>query len=298
MPTFSQAARESVDQNASSNSSDSVSRWHARLLLQFDYMGHRTVVRKQHHGPLTVQRPFYPEHKSVCHVYLLHPPAGLVGGDVIELQCRTAPGANALITTPGAGKFYRSGHAALQDYCFELQQGSCMEWLPQENIFYDASQAQIKTCFDLEDQAKLVAWDISILGRPAAREGFIHGKLHQSLEIRRNGRPLYLDRARWFGNRDYMVSKYGLQDCSCIATMVVVHDPNLEDRDQWIRRIRAAVQPLSSELFSVTPLRDLVVCRFLGASAQRAKTLFTTAWAIIRPPWLGREACPPRIWNT
>ena len=84
------------------------SSWHARLELGFRDSGTRTVLaHRRHIGPLMVQRPFYPE-GSICHVYLLHPPGGLVGGDSLTVDVDVAGGARALVTTPAAGKFYRS----------------------------------------------------------------------------------------------------------------------------------------------------------------------------------------------
>ena len=55
--------------------------WQARLDLEFALSQQKTVISKRRHsGPLTIQRPFYPE-GDVCHLYLLHPPGGVVAGD-------------------------------------------------------------------------------------------------------------------------------------------------------------------------------------------------------------------------
>ena len=71
--------------------------WKAALSLSFESGPSRTVVRREHTGPLTVQRPFYPE-GSVAHVYLLHPPGGVVGGDALTINARVSEHAAGLVT--------------------------------------------------------------------------------------------------------------------------------------------------------------------------------------------------------
>ena len=76
------------------------SSWLAQLELVYAKRHDKTVItQRQHIGPLTVQRPFYPE-AEVCHTYVLHPPGGVVGGDQLTLNVTVESGAHALITTP------------------------------------------------------------------------------------------------------------------------------------------------------------------------------------------------------
>ena len=87
--------------------------WQAKLKLSFARRQHKTILTgKQHSGPLMVQKPFYPESNGCCHVYLIHPPGGIVGGDLISFSAYLDKDSHALITTPGATKFYRQfgGH--------------------------------------------------------------------------------------------------------------------------------------------------------------------------------------------
>src|SRR5580765_6083218 len=80
--------------------------WQAELALRFAHRGARTVLASRHQrGPLMVQRPFYPEADGVCHTYVLHPPAGIVGGDQLNLSVTLEAGAHALITTPAATRW-------------------------------------------------------------------------------------------------------------------------------------------------------------------------------------------------
>ncbi|MCH2606086.1 MAG: urease accessory protein UreD, partial [Nitrospinales bacterium] len=91
--------------------------WRARLDLEFSNSNNKTILsHRKHHGPLQVQKPFYPEPNGTCHVYILHPPGGVVGGDRLNICVDVNSNAHALITTPAAGKFYRSaGPVARQE---------------------------------------------------------------------------------------------------------------------------------------------------------------------------------------
>ncbi|HEY3488167.1 MAG TPA: urease accessory protein UreD, partial [Gammaproteobacteria bacterium] len=113
--------------------------WQARLELGFERRDGKTVVaHRRHNGPLTIQKPFYPERSEICHVYLLHPPGGVAGGDALELEVAVSTGAHALITTPAAGKFYRcNDRTASLRQNLSVQAGSTLEWLPQETIVFE-----------------------------------------------------------------------------------------------------------------------------------------------------------------
>src|SRR5260221_9486759 len=81
--------------------------WRARLALDFECRAQRSVLAaRRHDGPLVVQKPLYPEGDSVCHAIVVHPPAGIAGGDELEVGMRAQAGAPVLLTTPGAGKWY------------------------------------------------------------------------------------------------------------------------------------------------------------------------------------------------
>src|SRR5262245_11582405 len=110
--------------------------WRAELALSFEHRAGRTVLAaRRHTGPLVVQKPLYPEGAGVCHAIVVHPPAGIAGGDELEISADAAPRAHALLTTPGAGRWYRSaGPWARQALAFEVGDGACVEWLPQETI--------------------------------------------------------------------------------------------------------------------------------------------------------------------
>ena len=115
-----------------------------------------------------MQRPFFPEGREVCHVYLLHPPGGIVGGDRLQVEARVGAGAHALLTTPAATKVYRSaGPAAAQEAELVVARDGVLEWLPQETIVYDGADVALATRARLERGARFLGLDLLCFGLPA-----------------------------------------------------------------------------------------------------------------------------------
>ncbi|MBW8858041.1 MAG: urease accessory protein UreD, partial [Bradyrhizobium sp.] len=108
------------------------------------------MLLDRHEGPLRVLQSLYPEGPAVCHNVLVHPPGGLVGGDVLELDATLTADTHALLTTAGATRFYRStGPLAAQTVRARLGSGARLEWLPLETIAFSGCQAASSLRFEL-----------------------------------------------------------------------------------------------------------------------------------------------------
>jgi urease accessory protein len=267
--------------------------WEAALELRFSAREGRTFLsRRWHRGPLQVQRAFYPEGADLCHVYVLHPPGGLVAGDQLSVSAHVDGGARALCTTPAAGKVYRAGEGrapAAQRHRLTVEAGGSLEWLPQETILYDGARVALETRVDLEEGAAFLGWELLCLGRPAAGERFTRGSCRQRLELWRRGRPLCLERSRLDGGSPVLDAAWGLAGAAVTGTLLATPAPPVE-------LVRAALS--GSDLTSASVVGDVLVCRYLGPSAERARDHFIRLWALLRPTLLGRAATAPRIWRT
>ena len=280
--------------------------WQAHLTLGFQRRGPRTLLGQcVHQGPLQVQRPFYPEGETVCHVALLHPPGGVVGGDQLRLEARLETDAHALITTPAAGKFYRSaGPLARQIHQLYVAPGAVLEWLPQETIIYNAARLHAQTRIDVQGDGAFLGGEILCLGRPAAGEVFTAGECWQTLELYRDGLPLYREAGRYLGGDPLLSAAWGLQGQPVIANLLVAPSPTrlAEAGPGLVEAIRAgwkhAAAPDQQESLAVTALDGVLICRYLGPSTGRAKRCLTLAWSLLRPGLFNRPACPSRFWNT
>ena len=91
--------------------------WEARLNLHYLRAGARTVLhRKEHSGPLVVQKALYPDGDAVCDTLIVHPPGCIAGGDPLAISVALDAGAEVLFTTPGATRWYRSTGAVARQH--------------------------------------------------------------------------------------------------------------------------------------------------------------------------------------
>ena len=269
--------------------------WHAELHLGFARSGERTVLREnRHHGPLRVQKALYPEGEAVCQTILLHPPSGIAGGDQLHISVTAAAGAHAQITTPGAGKWYRSGgQDAAQRIDLKVEEGATLEWLPQETIVFDGARARMETRVSLATDSRFISWDIVCLGRAASGERFEHGKFDLFYRVDRNDCPVWIERGGFAGNDAMLHSPAGWAGATVSSTLLAAfpHTPEL------VAACRA-ISPVDAANHALTALPGLLVARYLGNSSEAARLWFAALWAIIRPVCCGRPAITPRIWNT
>lgn len=269
--------------------------WRAELELGFARSGAKTVLaRRCHDGPLVVQKPLYPEGESVCHAIVVHPPGGIAGGDELSIAIGVDAGAQALLTTPGAGKWYRSaGAQARQTVTMDIATGATLEWLPQESIVFDGARASLSIEARLAGDAGYIGWDIVCLGRTGSGERFTRGECRFSASLLRDGRPLWLERGRIEGGGRLMHSPAGLAGQPVFGTLAAAF-PALGRAELEACR---AVSPQEGR-GATTLLPGVLLARYLGASTESARRWFTALWRILRPACAGRVAVEPRIWRT
>lgn len=265
--------------------------WHASLSLEFRLRDGRTVLARRHRGPLQVQKALYPEGEALCHTVLIHPPGGIAGGDALEIAATAHDGAGALVTTPGATKWYKAnGRQASQRVTMRV--GGALEWLPQETIVFDQADVRSELLVDVADDAATIGWDIVALGRSAAGEAFTKGRFAQTIRLADAGRLEWIERTRLDGGDALLDSPVGLAGRRVFGCLWAV-GPRWRDDDLEALRERL---PAEAPITRLAP--RLLVARVLATGTQAARCLLEAVWRELRPRVLGRAAVAPRIWAT
>lgn len=277
-------------------SGDAGGGWRAQLRLHYSRDDERTIAHDSHQGPLRVLQRLYPEGPGICHHVIVHPPGGVVGGDRLEVNARLDAGTHAVITTPGATRFYRStGVPAVQQVRLQLAGGARIEWLPLEAIAHRGCIAESQLTLELADGAEAIGWDILALGLPAAGEDFDSGSFLQHLEIP----GVWLERGRVRGSDALLLeSPLGWAGHAVLGTLWwAAGSPIGSERRQAL--LEGALGLIDSAQAGVTmPNPQTVVLRVLAARVEPAMRLMQAVRAAWRHSAWGLAAEPPRVWRT
>ena len=267
------------------------SAWQASLRLRFaDDGGVTRLLERRHSGPLRVQKALYPEGPAICHAIVVHPPGGVVGGDTLAIDAAVGEGAHALLTTPGAGKWYRAnGKLSQQSVSLRADAGAALEWLPQETIFFDDAAVRLDHSVDLAAGARYIGAEILCFGRRASGEVFSRGVIKQHTRIRSGGKLVWWEQGAIHPGAP-MRSRFGLDGASVCATLIGVGAP-------LPAALLAAIRALDPDL-AASQVKTVFVARWLGDDSEAARRIMIAAWQLLRPHLMGCAGHVPRIWET
>ena len=273
--------------------------WNAELALDYTWQDDRTVAHFRHSGPLRILQSLYPEGNAICHNVIVHPPGGLVGGDLLDMRFAAGPGSHGLLTTPGATRFYRSaGDQALQRVHLRLEAGARMEWLPLEAICHSGCLAENHLTMEMAGGAELMGWDVTAFGLPAAGAPFAAGSFCQHIAVP----GVWLERGRIAASDKLLMdSPLGLAGQRCMASLFFVAGNKLERhrRQQALDAARAIIEAhaLRDTAGATSPDGQVVVVRVLAPMVEPAMALLRLVWQAWRGHFWQLASVTPRIWS-
>jgi urease accessory protein len=283
--------------------------WFAKLALDFSYTELGTqLIRTRRNGPLTVQKAFYPEGRDCAHIYLLHPPAGIVSGDELHVEINLEDKAHTLVTTPGANRFYRARTDAnigiskqVQVTTLNVKKQAKCENFPQETIVYNGADGFNTVDIYLTEQSVYFGWDITCMGLPSAEQFFTQGHYSQLNRVFVDDILQYHDRIALSDKNNVLHNLSGLAGNSVFGTFLV-YAPQQLNKSQLKKIIEemrdVIVNNKAQKHISITDIDGLLVIRYLGHHAEQCKKYFLLLWQVVRPLTVEKKATQPRIWYT
>lgn len=286
--------------------------WQANLTIRLSPSKAGTYLSScVHNGPLYLQKPFYPEGPGHPHLYLLHPPAGIVSGDILSMRIYVESDASGLATTPGATVVYRArkdNPVQRQVINLELEEKAILEWFPLETIVHNDAYFDATTTITMSHNSHFSGWEITSFGLPASNKLFVKGRFRQRYRIIVDGVTQFVDNINIDdSNRDALLySKAGMQNYMvsgfCVFGPVLMPPPSEGRQEDTQLELLRQQQPVINTdkntncQISITRLGNFYVGRYLGSSAEQARKQFTQWWSLIRQEMLGLDACIPRVW--
>ena len=273
--------------------------WPAELHLRFARRETRTVLaERRHSGPLTVQKALYPEGEEVCHAVIVHPPGGIAGGDELLFEIDLEANSRAVVSTPAATKWYKAPlRQCRQQVMIRLAQGSSLDWLPQENIFFNATRVDSTFNLQVDPGATAIGWEIAVLGRQASAEQWTEGSLRCLTSIRRtDGLPLWFERLALDARDSFRNAPQGLSGYNVFGTLWAIGADCTD----------TLAEELTSNLPFKTELRAGATClpggilliRALANAVEPLREMMVDCWLRLRPQVHGLQSHRLRLWAT
>jgi urease accessory protein len=273
--------------------------WHARLELDYRRDHARTVARHSHEGPLRILQTLYPEGDAIAHNVLVHPPSGLVGGDVLDISIHAREGTHGLVTTPGAARFYRSeAEAAVQRTHVRLDAGARFEWLPLEALCYSGCVAENHLLPDLAPGAEMIGWDVTALGLPAADQPFVRGSFLQHIEVKGH----WIERGRVDASDERLMDgPLGFARRRCFAMLFFAAGEAISRarREQALALANELIasRPGDVDAGATAPGPNVIAVRVLSPLVEPAFDLLKAVHAAWRPALWSLPPVVPRLWS-
>ncbi|MFC3902658.1 urease accessory protein [Acinetobacter marinus] len=291
-----------MNQSIQLNAHPIAQKWFAKLELKYGVDQNRTIlVHRKHFGPIRVQKMLWPEKTGVCHTILVHPPAGIAGGDHLSFDVEVEAKAHALITTPGAGKWYKTNQKqAHQHIHLTVKDDGILEWLPQETMLFDGANAQSETHIQLDDVSCFIGWDMLVIGRQARAETFQTGHYHNQFRLHQNGALLIADTLSFHGKDRFLTSCLGMAGHAVMGSFWAVapsQNRSTTVLESQIDLIRELIMRMDFNV-TLTLVNGVICARYLGDDVRQCHDAFAAIRARLRHYWLNLDEAFPRIWRT
>ncbi len=212
--------------------------------------------------------------------YLINTTGGIADGDQLNTSIALQAGASAVLTTQAAERVYRARNLLNPAHIrtsLDIADKATLFWLPQETILFDGAAARRHYDFDIAGNARLLAAEMTVLGRTAMQEQVQTANLFDRWRVRVGGRLVFADGYRLNsdvtgGLNAHYDGKAMLAGSTATATMLYAGPGPEAARDS----LRALVVP--EHLFAGCSVRKgMLLARFASTDAAALSTVVSEA---------------------
>ena len=275
--------------DADSVSDDQLQRSHGAARLAFANRDNRnSIVERYASAPVRILTPSI--QGGIPEAVLANTSGGIAGGDTSHIDILVAQNAQALVTGQAAEKIYRSiDMPASIRTVIKIEDGSTLEYLPQESILFDGAKLNRAVNISLGARSCLLLSEMFVLGRWAMNEDFIRGIFLDRWSIDVAGQPIWREGLRIEGGLSSLSSSLGFANARALATIFYAG----ANAAEVLGLARDVIGPMGG----ATIVRGMLVVRMLGNEAGMLKQQLGEIISIIRAAALGRPAEVPRVWR-
>jgi len=275
--------------DADSVSDDQLQRSHGAARLAFANRDNRnSIVERYASAPVRILTPSV--QGGIPEAVLANTSGGIAGGDTSHIDILVAQNAQALVTGQAAEKIYRSiDMPASIRTVIKIEDGSTLEYLPQESILFDGAKLNRAVNISLGARSCLLLSEMFVLGRWAMNEDFTRGIFLDRWSIDVAGQPIWREGLRVEGGLSSLSSSLGFANARALATIFYAG----ANAAEVLGLARDVIGPMGG----ATIVRGMLVVRMLGNEAGMLKQQLSEIISIIRAAALGRPAEVPRVWR-
>ena len=265
------------------------------LDMVFEPYDNRTVLHQcDTNGMLTTQPCLYPE-DNICHTYIMHPTGSIMGGDIVDIKCTLKPGSHVVITTCDKTRFYRCGeHVAIYKQVLTIHNNAELEYIVQENMFYNGCNATLDTLIDCKAGGRFMVWIWHCVGKTANMDTEQDGGISSKTIVLKNNRPVVAESILYNTKNPLMQSILGVE-YPVSASFYISNDSS-----DIFGLVQSIIDELSlnprQAICHVTMENQVIIVRMFSVHTHITKTAFTTIWQTIRQHRHQTAAEIPKIW--
>ena len=219
---------------------------------------------------------------------MINTAGGITGGDDFALTASAGENAHLSLTTQAAERVYRAQPEQVATVTNRLFVGSGarLDWLPQETILFEASALNRRMHVELNEGASLLLVEPLVFGRAAMGETLEDIYFSDRIDIRRQGRPIFLDAMTLRGDvTGHLATPQIAANAGAMALIVYID----MDAEAKLAQLRTLL-PETAGASLIAP--DLLVSRILATDSFVLRQSLVPALRLLSNDTL------PRSWMT